>query len=52
MAEQIHHIERVKLTVSFYVARPYQIRLVDVVKIQCLSEIGILDTLGNIRGFF
>ena len=52
MAADIHHIERVEPAISFYVTGPQQVRLVNVVTAECLSEIGILDSLRRIRGFF
>ena len=52
MTVKIHHIEGVESTISFDVTGSYQIGLVDVVKAQSLSEIGILDAFRRIRGFF
>ena len=52
MAEQIHHIERVKFAVSFYVSRANKIGLVNVVKVKWFSEIRVLNTLWDIRSFF
>ena len=52
MTVKIHHIKGVESTISFDVTGPHQIGLVDVVKAQSLSEIGILDAFRRIRGFF
>ena len=52
MAKQIHHIERIKFTISFYISRTDKIGLVNVVKIKWFSEIRIFNTFGNVRSFF
>ena len=52
MAEQIDHIERVKLAVSFYVTGADKVCLVNIVNIKCFGEIRILDAFGSVRSFF
>lgn len=52
MTVHIHHMKGVEPAIAFDVTGPHQIGLVDVVKAQSLSEIGILDAFRRIRGFF
>jgi hypothetical protein len=52
MAQKIHHIERIKSTISFYISRAYKIGLVNIVKVKRLSKIRVLNTLWDIRSFF
>lgn len=52
MAVQIHHIERVKFTIAFYVPGADEIGLVNVVKIKRISEIRVLNTFGRVSSFF
>ena len=52
MAEQIHHIERVKFSIAFYVSRTDKIGLVNVVKIKRISEIRVLNAFGRVSSFF
>jgi len=51
MAKQIHYIERVKFTITFYVTGTDQVRLVNIVSIKCFSEIWILNAFGNVGSF-
>ena len=39
MAEQIHHIKRIKFAIALDVARADKICLVNVIKTECFSEI-------------
>ena len=52
MAEQIHHIERVKFAVTFYVPGADEIGLVNVVKIKRIGEIRVLNAFGCVSSFF
>ena len=52
MAVNIHHIERIKFAVAFYISGADKIGLMNVIKIQWLCEIRILNALGNIGRFF
>ena len=52
MGEYIHHIERIELSVTFYVTGTDKISLMNVVNIKWFSEIRVLDTFGNVRSFF
>ena len=52
MAEQIHHIERVKFAIAFYVPGADKIGLVNVVKIKRISEIRVLNAFGRVSSFF
>ena len=52
MAEQIHHIERVKFAIALYVPGADEIGLVNVVKIKRISEIRVLNAFWSIRSFF
>lgn len=52
MAEQIHHIERVKFAIAFYVPGTDEIGLVNVVKIKRIREIRVLNAFGRISSFF
>ena len=52
MAENIDHIERVKLAIPFDVSWPDEVGLVDVVDVERFSKIRIFDTLGDVTSFF
>lgn len=52
VAKQIDNIERIKFAVSFYVARPDEVSLVNVVDAKRLGKIGVFNTLGYVRSFF
>jgi hypothetical protein len=52
VAREIHDIERVETSIVFDVSWPKEVRLMDVVDPQRLSEIRIFHTLGDIGGFF
>jgi len=52
MAKQIHQVERIEFTISFYVPWADEIGLVDVVDVKRFSEIRVLNALGNVRSFF
>jgi hypothetical protein len=48
----IHHIERVKFAVTFYVTWTDKIGLVNVVNCNWLFKIRVLNALGNVWRFF
>ena len=52
VAEQIDNIERIKFAVSFDVAWPDEVSLVNVVDAKRLGKIGVFNTLGYVRSFF
>ena len=52
VAEQIDKIERIKFAVSFDVAWPDEVSLVNVVDAERLGKIGVFNALGNVRSFF
>jgi hypothetical protein len=52
MAEQIHHVERIKSAIALDVTRTDQICLVYVIKIKWLGEVRVFNALGNIGSFF
>lgn len=52
VAEQIDKIERIKFAVSFDVAWPDEVSLVNVVDAERLGKIGVFNTLGYVRSFF
>ena len=52
VAEQIDNIERIKFAVSFDVAWPDEVSLVNVVDAERLGKIGVFNALGNVRSFF
>ena len=52
MAQQVHHIERIKLAVAFNISGANQIGLVNIVNAERLSEIWVLNAFRNIRSFF
>jgi hypothetical protein len=52
MAEYIHHVERVKFTISFNVAWADKIGLMDVIDVKRFGEVRVLDALGDVRSFF
>lgn len=52
MTEQVHHIERIKSAVTFYISGANKVGLMNIVNVQWFSEIWVLNALGNIRSFF
>ena len=52
VAEDIDHIERVKLAIPFDVPRPDKVGLMDVVDVERFSKIRIFDALGDVTSFF
>ena len=52
VAEQIDNIERIKFAVSFDVAWPDEVSLVNVVDAERLGKIGVFNALGTVRSFF
>ena len=52
VAVKIHDIERIETPIVLDVSWPKEVRLMDVVDPQRLSEIGVFHTLGDIRSFF
>ena len=52
VAVKIHDIERIETPIVLDVSWPKEVRLMDVVDPQRLSEIGVFHTLGGIRRFF
>jgi len=52
MAEQIDHIERIKLAITFYVSWTDKIGLVNIVVVEWFFTIRIFNTFGNVRSFF
>ena len=52
MAENIDHIERVKLAIPFDIPWSDKVGLMDVVDVERFFKIWILDTLGDVTSFF
>ena len=52
VAENIDHIERVKLAIPFDVPRSDKVGLMDVIDVERFSKIRIFDTLGDVTSFF
>ncbi|BBO77467.1 hypothetical protein DSCW_48840 [Desulfosarcina widdelii] len=52
MGKYIHHIERIKFAVTFYVSWADKIGLMNVVNAKRLSKIRVLNAFGNVRAFF
>lgn len=52
VAENIDHIERVKLAIPFDVSWPDKVGLMDVVDVERFFKIRIFDTLGDVTSFF
>ena len=52
MRKYVDYVKRVKSAITFYVSWTDKVGLVNVVKIQCLGEIGVLNAFGNICSFF
>lgn len=52
VAKQIDNIERIEFSVSFDVAWPDEVSLVNVVDAKRLGKIGVFNTLGYVRSFF
>ena len=48
MAEDIHHVERIKSAVIFDVPRPHEISLVNIVNCNRFGKIWILDPFRNV----
>jgi hypothetical protein len=52
VAENVDHIERVKLAIPFDVSWPDKVGLMDVVDVERFLEIRIFDTFGDVTSFF
>ena len=52
MAIKIHHIERVKFAITFYISRANKIGLMNIVNRKRFFKIRVLNAFGNIRSFF
>ncbi len=52
VAVEIHDIERIETSIVFDVSWPKEVRLMDVVDPQRLSEIRVFHSFGGIRSFF
>jgi hypothetical protein len=52
MAVKIHHVKRVKFTISFNIPGANEIPLVNVIGTQRFGKIRILNPFGDIRAFF
>ena len=52
VAEDIDHIERVKLAIPFDVPWPDKVGLMDMVDVERFLKIRIFDTLGDVTSFF
>jgi hypothetical protein len=52
VAVKIHDIERIETPIVLDVSWPEKVRLMDIVEIQGLGEIGVFHPFGSIRSFF
>jgi hypothetical protein len=52
VAVKIHDVERIETSIVFDVSRPEEVRLMDVIDPEGLSEIRVFHSFGGIRSFF
>jgi hypothetical protein len=52
MAVKVHDVERIEASIVFDVSGSQQIGLMDIVDIQCFSEIGVFHSFRSIGSFF
>ena len=52
MAIEVHHVQGVKLAISFDIPGTHQVYLVDIVNLKRPGKVRVLRTFGNIGSFF